>query len=158
MPTSLDKPNYQPAPPSVQAHVPLTWGYTSTCSTITTRTLAKPLTPIHCPPSTTIRVIQGTLDPKSKLSSSETSITRDPSPTPTPPSRTFKSLSVRSKEKMSSVLTTPTRLRGKTLPADCKPHTPESEKDRDTDSVISFTPSMSSKHVANWFSGLLGGG
>jgi hypothetical protein len=161
MPTSLDKPSHQqPAIPWVQAqmHVPFIRGYATTSNAVITRSLAQPLIANHCPPSTTIRVVEGTLDPKPKpslssVASSATTSIRDS--TPTPPSRTFKSLSFRSKDKMSSVLTTPTRLRGKTVPA---PHTPERERDRDADSIISFTPSMSSKHLANWFSGLLGGG
>jgi hypothetical protein len=50
---------------------------------------------------------------------------------------------------------------------DANPHTPEnsstdslqesgSDRDRDADSVLSFTPSMGGKNLANWFSGLLG--
>jgi hypothetical protein len=161
MHTSLDKPNYQQPAPSwieAQVHVHLTRGYATTSNAVITRSLVKPLTANHCPPNTTIRVVEGTLDPKPKPSSSSdasstTTCTWDT--TPTPPSRAFKSLSFRSKDKMSSVVTTPTRLRGKTVPA---LHSHEREKDGDPDSIISFTPSMSSKHLANWFSGLLGGG
>jgi hypothetical protein len=163
MPTSLDKLNHQqPAPPWVgaQVHAPLIRGYATTSHVIITRSLAKSITVNHCPPSTTIRVVEETLDPKPKpcsssKASSTTTCTRDITPTPTPPSRTLKSLSFRNKDKMSSVLTTPTRLRGKTVPV---PYTRERERDCDAESIISFTPSMSSKHIASWFSGLLGGG
>jgi hypothetical protein len=46
------------------------------------------------------------------------------------------------------------RARGKTVPllSTPSPKTP----DRDSESVLSFTPSTSSKQFANWFSGLLG--
>ena len=51
--------------------------------------------------------------------------------------------------------------------SDANQHTPESsstdslqesgsDRDRDADSVLSFTPSMGGKNLANWFSGLLG--
>ncbi|KAF2025110.1 AIP3-domain-containing protein [Setomelanomma holmii] len=70
-------------------------------------------------------------------------------------SRTPLSLSFHSEDKPSAK-TTPTRPRGKTIPADHKFQTPEHEKDRDAESVVSFTPSVSSKHLTNWFSGLLG--
>jgi hypothetical protein len=69
--------------------------------------------------------------------------------------RTPLSMSFRSRD-ISSSRTTPTRPRGKTVPLDYKRNTPEHEKDQDADSVLSFTPSVSSKHLANWFSGLLG--
>jgi hypothetical protein len=65
-------------------------------------------------------------------------------------SRTPKSLSFGGRGK-----TTPPRHRGMTVPADWRPRTPE-RRDTDRDSVVSFTPSISSKHLANWFSGLLG--
>jgi hypothetical protein len=70
-------------------------------------------------------------------------------PTPLIPSRTPRSLILRASNK-----TTPTRPRGKTVP---ETRTPDRDKDADTASVVSFTPSVSSKHLANWFSGLLGG-
>jgi hypothetical protein len=161
---TLDIPNHrQPALPwaQVQARVPLIRGFASTPNAIA-RTFARPLMAVHCPPSATIRVVEGTIDPKppnlssSSQASSTTTLTKDTTPTPTLARRTVKSLSFRSKDKMSAH-TTPTHLRGKTVPTDCKPQTPERERDRDADSVISFTPSMSNKHLANWFSGLLGG-
>jgi hypothetical protein len=75
------------------------------------------------------------------------------------------SLSLRSRHKGSPQAPS-TRPRGKTVPlepqsqtwTDAKPQTPDNtrERDRDTDSVLSFTPSMSGKNLANWFSGLLG--
>jgi hypothetical protein len=164
MPKNLDIPYHrQPALPWIQpqTRVPLIRGYANTSNAIA-RTLARPPMAIHCPPSATIRVVEGTVDAKvtNPSSSSETSATtpttRDTTPPSTLASRTVKSLSFRSKDKMSA-LTTPTHVRGKTVPADCKPQTPVRERDRDADSVVSFTPSMSSKHLANWFSGLLGG-
>jgi hypothetical protein len=166
MPKNLDIPGYrQPALPWVppQTCVSLIRGYADSSNAIACA-LARPPMVFHCPPSATIRVVEGTIDAKTTnlSSSSETSsttpTTRDSTPPSTLASRTVKSLSIRSKDKMSA-LTTPTRLRGKTVPADCKPQTParERERDRDADSVISFTPSISSKHLANWFSGLLGG-
>lgn len=45
------------------------------------------------------------------------------------------------------------RVRGMTVPLmSSSPATPE----RNSDSALSFTPSTSSKHIAHWFSGLLG--
>jgi hypothetical protein len=73
----------------------------------------------------------------------------------TPFCRPKSSRSFRGKDK-SSPRTLPTRPRGKTLPAELNAHTPDRDRDRDNDSVLSFTPSVSSKHLANWFSGLLG--
>ena len=67
------------------------------------------------------------------------------------------SLTFRSKEKRAPH-TPPNRPRGRTVPLDAKPQMPdlERERDRDTDSVLSFTPSTGGKNLANWFSGLLG--
>jgi hypothetical protein len=114
---------------------------------------------IHLPLGATIRVVQNTCSPESLKrsssgnASSTTMGTRDTTPTPTLASRTTrKSLSFRGIDK-PSIHTTPTRARGNTVPV---ARTPERERDGDADSVISFTPSMSSKHLANWFSGLLG--
>ncbi|KAF1942356.1 hypothetical protein EJ02DRAFT_345838 [Clathrospora elynae] len=98
-----------------------------------------------------------------------------PTPTPTSKHRTPKpSLSFRNRDKPSPG-TPPARPRGKTVPSGqglhtsrsqtlmeskSKPQTPdgmsERDTDRDTDSVLSFTPSMSGKNIATWFSGLLG--
>ncbi|KAF1921832.1 hypothetical protein BDU57DRAFT_535434 [Ampelomyces quisqualis] len=108
----------------------------------------QPTTAIYSTMGGTIRVVEPTTETPEPLSSKETT------PTPTLPSRTAKSLSLRSKEKMSALMT-PTRPRGHSVPV---PQTPEKDADADTDrdSVASFTPSISSKHLANWFSGLLG--
>jgi hypothetical protein len=124
-------------------------------------------TPSTAVSGATIRVVDSSLDSASIYSSygieapaprdAPTSSDRD-TPTPTLTgrhSRTPKSLSFRGKDR-----STPSRSRGMTVPADRKQHTPERQrtKDResDRDSIASFTPSMSSKHLANWFSGLLG--
>lgn len=116
----------------------------------------------------TIRVVDSSLDSASSIYSSNgieppppatdtpaTSASDRDTPTPTVAgrhSRTPKSLSFRSKDRSIS-----SRPRGMTVPTDGKSHTPERPtRDSDRDSVLSFTPSMSSKHLANWFSGLLG--
>lgn len=76
------------------------------------------------------------------------------------------SLSLRSRHKASSQ-TLAIRPRGKTAPLESRlpsavaeREAPTSEYDvkghRDADSVRSFTPSISGKNLANWFSGLLG--
>ncbi|KAF2872383.1 hypothetical protein BDV95DRAFT_382373 [Massariosphaeria phaeospora] len=78
-----------------------------------------------------------------------------PSPTLDPPEqpRAAKLNTLSMRDKPSPKTPPNARPRGKTVPlAGSKTHTPE----RDTDSVLSFTPSTSSKHIANWFSGLLG--
>jgi len=119
---------------------------------------------ITTPATATIRVVDGSLDTGSIYSSQGIEPRDEPvlqdRDTPTPTftgrhSRAHKSLSFRGKDKG-----TPSRSRGMTEPADYKPHTPERQRmrdrDSDRDSVVSFTPSMSSKHLANWFSGLLG--
>ncbi|KAH4119548.1 hypothetical protein HBI40_052730 [Parastagonospora nodorum] len=59
---------------------------------------------------------------------------------------------LRSRVGDSSSDSTPTRPRANTY----DPHTPERKRDTDADSVVSFTPSTSSKRLANWVSGLLG--
>lgn len=76
------------------------------------------------------------------------------------------SLSLRSRHKASPQSCT-ARPRGTTLPLEPRPSSSRSEhdawtpernrkRDKDTDSVLSFTPSMSGKNLANWLSGLLG--
>ena len=67
------------------------------------------------------------------------------------------SLSFRFKEKHNPQ-TPPTRSRVRTAPLDAKQQTSvlEGERDRDTDSLLSLTPSMNGKNFANWLSGLLG--
>ncbi|KAH7094476.1 actin interacting protein 3-domain-containing protein [Paraphoma chrysanthemicola] len=103
---------------------------------------------------TTIRVVESVLASESPISTSANDARNTPPPMLTGRlNRTSLSMSSRSKDK-SSTRTTPTRPRGKTIPADRLTNTPEREGD--TDSVLSFTPSVSSKHLANWFSGLLG--
>lgn len=78
--------------------------------------------------------------------------TSSPSLTPSNPSRS--SLQRRTR--------TPNRL-GNPLPssrATGSPYTPDhmrsADADTDAESMLSFTPSMRSKQLANWFSGLLG--
>jgi hypothetical protein len=104
--------------------------------------------------SATIRAVESSPDLKSSMTSSAASI-RDSTPTPTPSSRTTKDISLRNRDKLMA-LATPNHSRSNTVP----PHTPEhhgkKDGDTDTDSIISFTPSMTSRHLANWFSGLLG--
>jgi hypothetical protein len=128
-------------------------------------------------PSPTIRVIRPT---KSKPSgpdsspelvdppSSSSKGSRTPTLTPTlaksasmsrtPGKRTPRSLfSSRDRDKFSPHTPSCSRPRGKTVPAytselGFKSKTPE----KDSDSVLSLTPSSSSRHIASWFSGLLG--
>ncbi|KAL5120464.1 Bud site selection protein 6 [Pleosporales sp. CAS-2024a] len=122
----------------------------------------------------TIRIVETVTHPASTTTSTSDDSTwpsslEDTTPTPgsTKPLRTATSLKFPSSSTSSSTSSTskdklgpstPTRSRGKTVPADGAPHTPERRKrdsDADTDSIISFTPSMSSKRLANWVSGLL---
>jgi hypothetical protein len=118
-------------------------------------TSTQPPTAKHNPLGATIRVVERTCTPESTKrsssgnASSTTLVTKDTTPTPTTATHLArKSLSFRSVDK-----TTPTRARGNTVPV---ARTPDPERDRDADSVMSFTPSTSSRHLANWFSGLLG--
>lgn len=64
----------------------------------------------------------------------------------------------------SPSLHTPTRPRAQTC-ANLAPNTPEhyqkksftdADLDTDSDSILSFTPSMSGKHLSKWLSGFLG--
>lgn len=79
--------------------------------------------------------------------------------TPQQPSTPRSSLSLRSIASRAP-RTPSTRPRGKSAPS---PQTPDANghgnahaPDRDSDSVLSFTPSMSGKNISTWFSGLLG--
>jgi hypothetical protein len=106
-------------------------------------------TALHCLFGAAIRVVETTSTPQ--LAQPE--LNKD-AQTPTLTSRTAKPLSFRNNDSK----TMSTRPRGKTAPAKYKSPTPEREKarDPDADSVISLTPSIGSKHLATWFSGLLG--
>jgi hypothetical protein len=151
MPRGLDAPNYRyTVRPWVKVGLP-PMQTSSNASKADGPTLTCSSTEImhnHC--GATIRVVEGTI---TSVASNGGVLTRRDASNTTVASHTAKSLSFRNKDK-----TTPTRPRGKTVPADHKPLTPERERERDgdRDSVISFTPSVSSRHLANWFSGLLG--
>ncbi|KAF2801173.1 AIP3-domain-containing protein [Melanomma pulvis-pyrius CBS 109.77] len=119
--------------------------------------------------STTIRIVDSTHTPNSLqipdiLRSESMPLSRD-SKTPTSmsapgtisPERCTPNAVLfgpRDREKDGETPRTPptVRPRGITIPMGSRAQTPE----RDTDSVLSFTPSTSSKHITSWFSGLLG--
>jgi hypothetical protein len=104
--------------------------------------------------TSTIRIVDTSTSPSA--SGAQDSVPFEPAPHPTlkdatldSPWRKHKpSLSFRSRY-AASPRTPPTRPRGKTIPA-------TASSDDDAESVLSFTPSVGSKQLATWFSGLLG--